>query len=59
MLNKLKNSFQFILIIMIVSGLCASVNAQSLEEIMKARGLTQTDILAAAKTYTPSGKLDD
>ncbi len=59
MLNKLKNSFQLILIIMIVSGLCASVNAQSLEEIMKARGLTQKDILAAAKTYTPSGKIDE
>ncbi|MCP4673387.1 MAG: cytochrome C, partial [Desulfobacula sp.] len=59
MLKKINNSLQLILIIMIVSGLCASVNAQSLEEVMKARGLTQTDILAAAKTYTPSGKIDE
>ena len=59
MLKKFKLSFQLCLIIMIVSGLCASVNAQSLEEIMKERGLTQTDILAAAKTYNPSGKLDE
>ncbi len=30
-----------------------------LEEIMERRGLTEVDILAAAKTYTPSGKLDE
>ena len=59
MLNKLKNAFQPVLIGMIVLGLCATVNAQSLEEVMKARGLSQQDILAAAKTYTPSGKLDE
>ncbi|MBW2336021.1 MAG: cytochrome C, partial [Deltaproteobacteria bacterium] len=44
---------------MIVLGLCATVNAQSLEQVMKARGLSQQDMLAAAKTYTPSGKLDE
>jgi nitrous-oxide reductase len=59
MVNKLKNSFQLVLIGMIVLGLCAAANAQSLEEVMKARGLTQADILAAAKTYTPTGKLDE
>ena len=36
-----------------------AVNAQSLEEVMKARGLTQADMLAAAKTYTPTGKIDE
>ena len=30
-----------------------------LQGIMAARGLTDQDMLAAAKTYTPSGKLDD
>ncbi len=30
-----------------------------LEKIMKARGLTQKDILAAAKTYTPTGGRDE
>jgi len=59
MLNKLKNSFQFILVIMIVLGLFAVVNAQPLEQIMKERGLTEADMLAAAKTYTPTGKLDE
>ncbi len=59
MLNKLKNAFQLVLISMIVLGLCATVNAQSLEEVMKARGLSQADMLAAAKTYTPTGKLDE
>ena len=59
MLNKLKNAFQPVLISMIVLGLCATVNAQSLEEVMKARGLSQADILAAAKTYTPTGKIDE
>ncbi|RLC15459.1 MAG: cytochrome C, partial [Deltaproteobacteria bacterium] len=44
---------------MIVLGLCATVNAQSLEEVMKARGLSQQDMLAAAKTYTPTGKMDE
>ena len=59
MLNKLKKAFQPVLISMIVLGLCAAVNAQSLEDVMKARGLTQADMLAAAKTYTPSGKTDE
>ena len=59
MLNKLKNAFQPVLIGMIVLGLCATVNAQSLEQVMKARGLSQQDMLAAAKTYTPTGKLDE
>ena len=36
-----------------------SVNAQTLEEVMKARGLTEKDVLAAAKTYTPTGGRDE
>jgi len=59
MVNKLKKAFQPVLIGMLVLGLCATVNAQSLEQVMKERGLSQADILAAAKTYTPSGKLDE
>lgn len=35
------------------------VSAQSeLEKVMKKRGLSETDLLAAAKTYTPSGMHD-
>ncbi|WP_200763986.1 Sec-dependent nitrous-oxide reductase [Nitrosophilus alvini] len=35
-----------------------STASSELEKIMKKRGLTQEDLLAAAKTYTPSGKHD-
>ena len=43
-------------------GLAASTSAWSnstLEQVMKARNLTQKDVLAAAKTYTPSGGRDE
>ncbi len=34
-------------------------SAESLQDVMKARGLTEKDILAAAKTYTPTGGRDE
>jgi nitrous-oxide reductase len=37
----------------------SSFAQQSLEDVMKARGLTQKDLLAAAKTYTPTGGRDE
>ncbi len=43
-------------------GLGASFNVtaeKTLEQVMKERGLTQKDILAAAKTYTPTGGRDE
>ena len=43
-------------------GLGASSGAWSqdtLQDVMKARGLTEQDILAAAKTYTPTGGRDE
>ena len=40
-----------------VSNACAADS--DLQAIMKARGLTEKDVLAAAKTYQPSGKKDD
>ncbi len=41
-------------------GLATSASAaQSLQDVMKARGLTQKDLLAAAKTYTPTGGRDE
>ena len=33
--------------------------ADSLQDVMKKRGLTEKDILAAAKTYTPTGGRDE
>jgi len=32
---------------------------ESLQDVLKRRGLSQQDLLAAAKTYTPSGKRDE
>ncbi|HHH38125.1 MAG TPA: Sec-dependent nitrous-oxide reductase [Sedimenticola sp.] len=41
-------------------GVASSALAQqSLQDVMKARGLTQKDLLAAAKTYTPTGGRDE
>ncbi|MCB1858027.1 MAG: Sec-dependent nitrous-oxide reductase [Gammaproteobacteria bacterium] len=41
-------------------GVATSAYSQaSLEDVMKARGLTQKDLLAAAKTYTPTGGRDE
>ena len=34
-------------------------SAKTLEQVMKDRGLTQKDVLAAAKTYTPTGGRDE
>ncbi|TAL00857.1 MAG: cytochrome C, partial [Porticoccaceae bacterium] len=42
-------------------GLAASAawSADSLQDVLKARGLSQQDLLAAAKTYVPTGKRDE
>ncbi|ADN10031.1 Sec-dependent nitrous-oxide reductase [Sulfurimonas autotrophica] len=37
----------------------ASANGGELEKVMKARGLTENDVIHAAKTYTPSGGRDE
>jgi len=36
-----------------------SANGGELEKVMKARGLTENDVIHAAKTYTPSGGRDE
>jgi nitrous-oxide reductase len=42
-------------------GLAATAgwSAESLQDVMKRRGLSQQDLLAASKTYVPTGKRDD
>jgi len=42
-------------------GLCATAgwSAESLQDVMKRRGLSQQDLLAASKTYVPTGKRDE
>ncbi len=37
----------------------AAMSAETLQDVMKRRGLTQQDLLAAAKTYVPTGKRDE
>lgn len=48
----------------LVTSLLGAVSTQtmaegSLQDVMKARGLTEKDIMAAAKTYTPTGGRDE
>lgn len=43
----------------ITVSFAASSYAQSLQDVMKERGLSEQDILAAAKTYNPTGKKDE
>ncbi len=42
-----------------MTAMITSAGAGKLEDVMKARGLTEKDILAAAKTYTPTGGRDE
>jgi nitrous-oxide reductase len=39
-------------------GVTTLFGGSALDDVMKERGLTQADLLAAAKTYTPSGGRD-
>ena len=40
-------------------GATAGWSAESLQDVMKRRNLSQQDLLAAAKTYVPTGKRDE
>ncbi len=42
-----------------IGGSAAAWSADNLQDVMQARGLTEKDILAAAKTYTPTGGRDE
>lgn len=42
-----------------IGGSAAAWSAESLQDVMQRRGLTEKDILAAAKTYTPTGGRDE
>ena len=48
---------------LIVAGLGLSAasawSAESLQDVMKRRNLSQQDLLAASKTYVPTGKRDE
>lgn len=56
--NKRKTSL--LVAAMLVMGAVGSAwAAESLQDVMQRRGLTQQDLLAASKTYVPTGKRDD
>jgi nitrous-oxide reductase len=42
-----------------LSAMTSAYASSTLDAVMKARGLTQKDLLAAAKTYTPTGGRDE
>ncbi len=44
---------------MLLFSVSSAFGATDLEKVMKDRGLTERDVLAAAKTYTPTGMKDD
>ncbi|MCP4451760.1 MAG: cytochrome C, partial [Planctomycetes bacterium] len=55
------NKLTVVLLLVAVCGMVATgpAQAQTLQEVMKDRGLTEKDVLAAAKTYTPTGGRDE
>ncbi len=46
--------------VLLAAGFAATAwSAESLQDVMKRRGLSQQDLLAASKTYVPTGKRDE
>lgn len=43
----------------VAMGIAMSASAESLDEVMARRGLSQQDLVSAAKTYTPTGGRDE
>ena len=59
MLNNVSKALKGALLTCAAVSVAGSGYAQSLEEVKAKRGLTDQDMLAAAKTYTPTGKKDE
>ena len=59
MMNSIRSGMLGVLACGLTLLVGASVYAQSLQEVMQQRGLTENDLLAAAKTYHPSGLKDE
>lgn len=59
MLNLLKQIAKTAAIAITALGIAGTGYSQSLQDVMKERGLTEQDLLAAAKTYHPTGKKDE
>jgi len=60
MIHKIGKTLGFAAVALGMGLASSQVAAQdNLEKVMKERGLTQKDVLAAAKTYTPTGGRDE
>ena len=47
-------------VLLVAAGIAAgAMAAESLQDVMKRRNLSQQDLLAASKTYVPTGKRDE
>lgn len=55
----MNRAVKLMMVMSLAMMLAATAWGQSLQEVMKERGLSEQDMLAAAKTYTPSGKKDE
>ena len=59
MMNSMRSRLLGVLACALNLMVGASVYAQSLQEVIQQRGLTENDLLTAAKTYHPSGLKDE
>ena len=59
MLKSFHKILKTTLLTSLALGLGMTGYAQSLDQVVKERGLSEQDLLAAAKTYTPTGKKDE
>ena len=61
-LKRIPKVWYLLAVVLLIAALAVPAISQrpgtTLKEVMKERGLTEKDILAAAKTYTPTGKYD-
>lgn len=56
---KRKTTSLLIAATLVIGAIGSAWAAESLQDVMKRRDLSQQDLLAAAKTYVPTGKRDD
>ena len=59
MLSVLVKVMRMVVFMSVALKVTGAGYAQSLQEVMKQRGLSEKDLLAAAKTFNPSGKKDE
>ena len=59
MLSVLVKVMRMVVVMSVALTVAGAAYAQSLQEVMKQRGLSEKDLLAAAKTFNPSGKKDE